>query len=64
MAASGRYARGSVLSALILINLSSHPVSSRWWDFGVFTQSLPLVGLKTRCMIASPAWGSSYLVEV
>ncbi len=27
MAASGRYARGSVLSALILINLSSHTVS-------------------------------------
>ena len=27
MAASGRYARGSVLSALNLINLSSHTVS-------------------------------------
>ncbi len=28
MAASGRYARGSVLTALNLINLSSHTVSA------------------------------------
>jgi len=29
MAASGRYARGSVVSALIMINLSSHTVFTR-----------------------------------
>src|SRR6266851_4463262 len=54
MAASGRFARGSVLSALILINLSSHTVSTaRWycphgtaaWVIASKTDQLPVGGI-------------------